>query len=144
MNSNELSNFRARIEQSIENLDRSAAAMKSELRASSDVNSTEQQDHLDTAKGETDLKMRLEIHNHTVSRRGQLKNALVRIANGTFGLCLGCQEDIALRRLDAYPGATLCLECQHLQENGQQPEPSTHIFAPRWLGSDFGAIRRAA
>jgi DnaK suppressor protein len=37
--------------------------------------------------------------------------ALVKLDNGTFGVCEGCGEPIAPDRLEAKPAAKLCMEC---------------------------------
>ena len=40
-----------------------------------------------------------------------LGRALVRIENGTYGICKTCGEEIATERLDAVPYAVLCRNC---------------------------------
>ena len=40
-----------------------------------------------------------------------LGRALVRIENGTYGICKKCDEEIAVARLDAVPYAVLCRHC---------------------------------
>lgn len=42
--------------------------------------------------------------------------ALVRIDDGTFGVCPKCEEPIKIARLKALPYARLCLDCQTLEE----------------------------
>lgn len=39
-----------------------------------------------------------------------VENALSRIENGTYGECEVCGEDIEIKRLQALPYATLCME----------------------------------
>lgn len=41
-----------------------------------------------------------------------IRSALARIADGSYGICSYCEEDIAPRRLDAVPWASYCLACQ--------------------------------
>ena len=41
-----------------------------------------------------------------------IKGALDRIADGTFGVCLRCEERISERRLNAVPWAAHCVSCQ--------------------------------
>lgn len=41
----------------------------------------------------------------------QIKAALVRIENKTYGTCAGCGEPISLERLDVHPHTALCREC---------------------------------
>ncbi|MGE5337015.1 MAG: TraR/DksA family transcriptional regulator [Gemmatimonadota bacterium] len=38
--------------------------------------------------------------------------ALARIADGTYGICVDCDEPIAVQRLRAYPAALRCAACQ--------------------------------
>lgn len=40
-----------------------------------------------------------------------IQGALVRIANGTFGVCVHCGSDIALERLRAVPSTPTCAAC---------------------------------
>ena len=44
--------------------------------------------------------------------------ALQRIEAGEYGVCVRCEEPIALARLQAQPAATLCIECQSAAETG--------------------------
>jgi RNA polymerase-binding transcription factor DksA len=41
----------------------------------------------------------------------QIRAALARIDNGTYGICASCREPIARERLEAQPMATLCIKC---------------------------------
>jgi DnaK suppressor protein len=42
--------------------------------------------------------------------------ALTRIKNGTYGLCLRCEEAISVRRLGVMPHAAFCVKCQEAVE----------------------------
>ena len=42
--------------------------------------------------------------------------ALDRISNGDYGYCFECDEVINPKRLDANPGASLCISCAELLE----------------------------
>src|SRR3989304_3230452 len=43
----------------------------------------------------------------------QLVNeALERIKTGSYGVCLGCEQDVQQKRLEAIPGARHCIEWQ--------------------------------
>jgi DnaK suppressor protein len=46
-------------------------------------------------------------------------DALVRLEDRRFGVCVSCQEEMNLKRLEAVPWARLCLSCQQKQESGQ-------------------------
>ena len=41
----------------------------------------------------------------------QIKNALKRIANGTYGECVKCGNKISTKRLDLIPHTALCRNC---------------------------------
>lgn len=45
----------------------------------------------------------------------EVEAALVRVGNGTYGICQRCSEPIAVRRLEAVPWATCCVPCQERQ-----------------------------
>jgi RNA polymerase-binding transcription factor len=50
----------------------------------------------------------------------QLVNeAIERTGNGSFGLCVACQEEVQQKRLEAVPWARHCIECQEKQEKGE-------------------------
>jgi DnaK suppressor protein len=61
------------------------------------------------------------LFSQSTNERNTLKlieEALDRIADGSFGECLNCGEDIQPKRLDAIPWAPYCIKCQELQEQG--------------------------
>jgi DnaK suppressor protein len=43
-------------------------------------------------------------------------NALARIDDGTYGVCASCGQPIGKARLQAFPRATLCVECKQREE----------------------------
>src|ERR1700678_2841855 len=42
----------------------------------------------------------------------QIHRALCRVANGTYGVCPHCEEDISPKRMAAVPWAAFCIKCQ--------------------------------
>ena len=50
----------------------------------------------------------------------QIERALLKLKQGTYGHCEGCQEKIPVGRLNALPYTTLCIACQREME--QCPE----------------------
>ena len=46
------------------------------------------------------------------ARLTEVSDALSRIEKGTYGKCEGCEVDIPKKRLEAFPSARLCIECQ--------------------------------
>ncbi len=47
-----------------------------------------------------------------------IEQALLRIEQGTYGVCVHCQGVVQEKRLEAVPWARHCLECQELQDKG--------------------------
>ena len=41
-----------------------------------------------------------------------VRSALRRIEDGSFGTCLHCEEEISPKRLNAVPWAPFCIQCQ--------------------------------
>lgn len=58
-----------------------------------------------------------------------IEGALQRIGEGSFGVCVGCGEDIPSRRLDALPWTQFCLRCQETIENKVEASLSARIPA---------------
>ena len=46
----------------------------------------------------------------------RIRSALDRIQDGSYGICLQCDEEIAPKRLKAMPWAELCIACQEQAE----------------------------
>ncbi|MBK9373779.1 MAG: TraR/DksA family transcriptional regulator [Holophagales bacterium] len=47
-----------------------------------------------------------------------IEQALLRIDQGTYGVCVHCQGVVQDKRLEAVPWARHCLECQEMQDKG--------------------------
>jgi DnaK suppressor protein len=48
-----------------------------------------------------------------------VKGALARIADGSYGTCMHCEEDISLKRLNAVPWAAFCIRCQEAVDRNE-------------------------
>lgn len=53
---------------------------------------------------------------HAAAEIGQVLAALRRIAEGSYGLCVDCGEEIDARRLQALPATPFCTGCQAAHE----------------------------
>ena len=47
-----------------------------------------------------------------------VQEAIGRIKGGEYGLCVACQDEVQVKRLEAVPWARHCIECQEKQEQG--------------------------
>ncbi len=53
----------------------------------------------------------------------QVRSALERIEDGSFGECMHCGNMIGEKRLEALPWTPYCIACQEKIENGQIDDP---------------------
>ena len=45
-----------------------------------------------------------------------IDDALFRIADGTYGVCINCAKEIDIERLTVIPTASLCLDCEQAKK----------------------------
>jgi len=69
-------------------------------------------DSIDQASAEADRTLTLQFKNRDREILAQIKEALRRIEQGTFGECEQCGENIAEARMKANPATTLCIDCK--------------------------------
>jgi len=60
--------------------------------------------------------MAVDTLNRKAALLSQVTDALERLALGSYGMCLACENPISPKRLAALPWAALCLECQQSAE----------------------------
>lgn len=73
-------------------------------------------DFYDLAMASEAKEMAYEIRSRLVKRLADLREALHRLRDGTYGQCGDCGRRIPERRLLAMPEATLCVPCQERRE----------------------------
>lgn len=73
-------------------------------------------DQADTGSASLEREHELTLVNNTRDLLDQTRHALDRIASGTFGACESCGKPIGKARLQAFPRATLCVECKQREE----------------------------
>jgi len=73
-------------------------------------------DWVDQALVESNLNFKLHIRNRERKLINKIKNALMRIENGTYGICELCGEDIPIKRLKVRPVTDYCIECKSAAE----------------------------
>ncbi len=73
-------------------------------------------DPTDRASLESNRNFTLRIRDRERKLISKIKEALVRIDDGSYGNCEECEEPIGRERLEARPVTTLCIDCKSLQE----------------------------
>ncbi len=60
----------------------------------------------------------------------QIRRALGRIADDSYGVCLHCDEDISPKRIAAVPWAAYCIKCQEQVDRHEiEVDDSADLFA---------------
>ena len=73
-------------------------------------------DPADQATLSTDRQFALLRQQRLLHELREVEQTLSQLANGEYGLCEECGEEIGLARLTARPSARLCIDCQeHLE-----------------------------
>ncbi len=49
-----------------------------------------------------------------------VRSALRRIDDGTYGICLHCEEEVSPKRLNAVPWTPYCIQCQEMADRNQE------------------------
>ena len=112
MNARQLSYFRKMLEEMkrelSQDIDRTVHTMQDEATIFADPN--------DRASQESDMS--LELRNRDRERKliKKIDETIGRIDSGDYGYCDSCGVEIGLKRLEARPTATLCIDCKTLDE----------------------------
>jgi len=74
----------------------------------------------DRATQESEFGLELRTRDRERKLLRKIDSALDRISNGSYGYCEDTGEEIGIRRLEARPVATLCLEAQERREHTER------------------------
>ena len=77
-------------------------------------------DLTDRASAEADLNFGLRVRDRERKLIMKIKEALKRVEDGSFGTCEICGEPIEVKRLEARPVTTLCIDCKIEQEREEK------------------------
>ena len=73
-------------------------------------------DPYDAASEERDRELQFILTDRDRSKLTAIDEALVRIREGSYGICEECEDDIAQGRLELLPFTRLCVTCQAQRE----------------------------
>ena len=73
-------------------------------------------DPAERAKIDTERNFMTRIRDRERQLAGKIRKALLRIENGTFGICEKCKEEIPFKRLEARAVTTQCIDCKTKEE----------------------------
>ncbi len=105
MNKTELDKYKARLETKLSEL-------SGGLRNRDEILIEKTPDALDEVQlaGERELAIRNLDREANLMRK--VRAALARIADGSYGVCMHCEEEIKPKRLEAVPWTPYCIRCQ--------------------------------
>ena len=73
-------------------------------------------DEMDRIQRASERESAIDKLERNSSRALEVREALRRVEDGTFGICSYCEEDIHPKRLAAIPWASSCITCQESAE----------------------------
>ena len=101
------------------NLELVRHALESLLKQTAPTRGSRESIHVDRVADPLDVTQQAaerELALHSLDRESalarRLRSAIERINDGSYGVCLECEEEIAQKRLKAIPWAELCIRCQ--------------------------------
>lgn len=112
MSDKQLSHFREMLEaarrEMMSDIERTVHAMQDEATVFADPN--------DRASQESDMTLELRSRDRERRLIKKINETLERINAGEYGYCDSCGVEIGLKRLEARPTATMCIDCKTLEE----------------------------
>ena len=100
-------------------LEAKQAELSNGLRNREDIAIEKTPDALDEVQlaGERELAIRNLDRESNLLR--DVRSALARIADGSYGICMHCEEEIKPKRLDAVPWTKYCIRCQEAADRNE-------------------------
>lgn len=74
----------------------------------------------DQASAEIDRNFMLRLKGRERQLLKKIDEAIEKIDSGTYGICEVCGEEINIKRLEARPVTTMCIECKTEQEEEEK------------------------
>ena len=112
MSSKQLAHFRTILEtlkaELMNDIERTVHTMQDEATVFADPN--------DRASQETDIAIELRNRDRERKLIKKIEETISHIESGDYGYCSGCGVEIGIKRLEARPTATLCIDCKTLEE----------------------------
>ena len=112
MSAKQLAHFRTILEtlksELMSDIERTVHTMQDEATVFADPN--------DRASQETDIAIELRNRDRERKLIKKIEETIDHIESGDYGYCNGCGVEIGIKRLEARPTATMCIDCKTLEE----------------------------
>jgi len=107
---------RERVEAALENLrDEHPGSLDEEVE---EIAATSDNHLAETATATMNREIDYGLEENSRQVLSEIDAALQRIEDGTYGICTNCGREILVERLEAYPWASLCIDCKRESERG--------------------------
>ena len=101
-------------------LERKEAELDRELRKRDGIAIEKSADQMDEIQYATERELAMRNVDRESHLLRQVKAALRRIRDGSFGTCIDCEWAISPKRLAAVPWASRCIHCQEAADRDRQ------------------------
>jgi len=89
-------------------------------------------DLVDYSSSQSDKDFALKIRERERNLIAKMEEAILRIDEGTYGICDDCDEEISDERLIARPVTTLCIICKTKREQAEKRRGKERWEAKLW------------
>ena len=116
MQASELNYFKDILESRKEQIQKNINGVNSEL---DELNALELNDEGDHASVNNNSMVESAIVQQQTKELEEIEVALGKIANGEYGICEMCEDDIGFQRLKVKPHAIYCIDCREIVEKSK-------------------------
>ena len=103
------------------------------------IKTEDQSDEIDQASADYERSQMLRFRNRDAFYGKKLKQALEKMSEDEYGICVECDEDISFKRLLARPTADLCIACK---DEAEKEESSSIVGRQsKSLGKQVDMVR---
>jgi len=113
----ELNYFKEILESRKEQIDKNINGVHNEL---NQLNGLELNDEGDHASANNNSMVESAIVQQQLKELSEIQRALTKIANGEYGICEMCEDDIGFQRLKVKPHAHYCIDCREIVEKSKE------------------------
>ncbi len=146
MNNKSTEHYRELLEKQLEDINHTLGNMKENNTAEQDLYSPTELSNYDNHPAEiaselfqVEMNTALKVHEENIL--AQIKSALGRIEDGTYGTCVRCHAAIPSERLEALPYAEMCIQCEEEDEGSferrRQERPNEELVLDAPMGRKY-------
>ena len=116
MQASELNYFKEILESRKEQILKNISSVNSELNQLSNLELNDEGDH---AAVNNNSMVESAIVQQQQQELQEIEKALAKIANGEYGICEMCEDEIGFQRLKVKPHAIYCIDCREIVEKSK-------------------------